>query len=78
MSPDQDKKTEIKKAGSAYLQYTGLAFQMAGIIFFSIFIGKKLDAYFEFPKPYLTGLLSLLTITGFIYKLYVDLLKKEK
>ena len=78
MSQDQDNKTKIKKVGTAYLQYTGLAFQMAGIIFLSIFIGQKLDAYFQFPKPYLAGLISLLSITGFIYKLYIDLIKNEK
>ena len=78
MSQDQQNIPKIKKAGSAYMQYTGLAFQMAGVIFFSIVIGKKLDAYFDFSKPYLTGIFTLLTITGFIYKLYVDLIRKEK
>ncbi|MFZ1704064.1 MAG: AtpZ/AtpI family protein [Saprospiraceae bacterium] len=76
---EEDKKSDsnIKRGANSYLQYTGLAFQMAGIIIFSIFIGKKLDTYFDMPKPYFTGFLTVFTLTGFMYKLYIDLIKKK-
>ncbi len=72
MKPDKEK---IKKSSSQYLKYSGLAFQLAGIILFSIYIGGKLDAWMNLEKPILTAVLLLVMFTGFIYKLYLDLTK---
>jgi hypothetical protein len=73
---DPAKLSKIKKGASDYLKYTGLAFQMAGIILVSIFLGQKIDTYLALDKPYATALISVLSLAGFMYKLYIDLMKK--
>lgn len=74
-SPTPEKKP---KGVSAYLKYSGLAFQMAGIIFLSILIGQQLDSYWGLQKPYATVVISLIGLTGFMYKLYIDLMKDKE
>lgn len=67
-----------QKGVQAYLKYSGLAFQMAGIIFLSIIVGRQIDDYLKLEKPYATVVLSLLGLTGFMYKLYIDLMKDKE
>lgn len=67
-----------KKSTSYYLQYTGLAFQMAGLLFVAIYVGQKADQWLGLQKPYLTGLFTILALTGFMYKLYLDVMNKTK
>ncbi|MBK9255928.1 MAG: AtpZ/AtpI family protein [Saprospiraceae bacterium] len=73
------EKPKIKESKSyAYLRYSGLAFQMAAVVFFAIWAGKKLDLYLETEKPYFTILLVLVFFSAFLYKLYLDLVKTKK
>jgi len=71
-----------KQAGSArkkvhsYLKYSGIAFQMAGLVIAGILLGKWLDNKLGTPKPFFTIGLVLLFFTGFMYRLYVDLTRK--
>jgi len=60
-----------------YLKYSGIAFQMAFIVLAGILIGKKADRYFSLEKPYITMVLVLLFFGGYMYKLYVDLIKPK-
>lgn len=69
------KKQLPKKKTDSYLKYSGLAFQMAGIIMISIFAGKWLDGQMQNEKPYMTMLLMLLFFGAFMYKLTKDLNK---
>jgi ATP synthase protein I len=62
---------------NAYLRYSGLGFQMAATIGLGIWIGRKVDEYLGLQQPWLTMLLVMLLFIGFIYKLYVDLTRKE-
>lgn len=76
--PNQDANPGKKQKGvQAYLKYSGMAFQMAGIIFLSIILGRQMDYYFNLEKPYITVVLSLVGLTGFMYKLYIDLMKDK-
>ncbi len=54
------------------LKYSGLGFQLVAVVLLGIWIGSKLDLYFEFEKPILTALLTLFFIVGFIVKLIKD------
>jgi F0F1-type ATP synthase assembly protein I len=45
-----------------YQRYIGAAFQMLVTILLGVWLGRYLDAYFEFQKPWLTLTGSLLGI----------------
>lgn len=66
-------KDPPNKKADSYLKYTGLAFQMAGIILVSIFVGKWLDNEMQNEKPFLTIILMLVFFGAFMYKLATDL-----
>ena len=70
---NKNKNNHEKK--KSFVSYTGLGFQMAGVFFIGIIGGKFLDDYFQFEKPYLTMVLTLVLFIGFMYKLYIDLTK---
>jgi len=76
-NPKTDSGNKTIKKGNTYLKYSGIAFQLAALIFLAIFLGKKLDSLFSLSKPYFTILLVLLFFSAFLYKLYLDLSKKD-
>jgi len=57
------------------MQYAGLAFQMFFLILMMMFIGQKIDQYFEFQNAVLKIILPLFGLIVFLYKLYLDLSK---
>jgi hypothetical protein len=67
-----------RKQVNTYLKYSGLAFQMAGIVAFAVFIGQWIDKAMNFSKPIFTMVLVIVFFTGYMYKLYLELNKKEK
>jgi hypothetical protein len=70
-----EKPSPKKKKLNAYLQYSGMALQFFVLIFIAAIIGKKLDEYFETPKPYITVFFILFFSFGYFYKMYHDLTK---
>lgn len=64
---------KIRKPVNSYLKYSGIAFQMAGVLLAGIFGGRWLDEYFGNETPYITIFLLLFLFVGFLYKLYIDL-----
>lgn len=62
-----------KKKVDAYMKYTGLAFQLAAVVFISIFVGGKIDDRLALDVPLVTILMILLLIGGYFYKLIKDL-----
>ncbi len=58
---------------SAYLKYSGLAFQMFFILLLGWFIGSFGDRYFQLEKPYIAVSLIFFFLIGFFIKLYYDL-----
>ena len=62
----------------AYLKYSGLAFQLAAVVFLGLWAGTKLDEYFASEQPYFTIFLVLGLFTAYMYKLYIDLIKKKE
>ncbi|KXK40504.1 MAG: AtpZ/AtpI family protein [Saprospiraceae bacterium] len=71
------EKGKITHKVHAYLKYSGLAFQMAGVVIFGYLIGQWLDRKLLLEKPYITILLIILFFAGFMYKLYLDLTKEK-
>lgn len=67
----KQKKDSLK--GNAYMKYSGMAFQMGAIILVGVYIGKKLDAYFE-TEPYLLVAMALFSIFAALYSTLKDLL----
>ena len=72
---NKDNKN-YKQSLKSYAKYSGLAFQMAAIIFIGTFGGYKADQYFGFEKHILTLILSLLSVVFAIYFAIKDFLKK--
>ena len=66
----------FKNSLSNYAKYSGIAFQMAAVIFLGTWGGYKLDAVFKFENHILTLILSLLSVIMAIYVAIKDFLKK--
>jgi hypothetical protein len=73
----EENKGKVKKKSDSYLKYSGIAFQLAGLMIIGIFLGKKLDAWLQFEKPFMTMALIMIFFTGYMYKLYIDLTKND-
>ncbi|HPK09907.1 MAG TPA: AtpZ/AtpI family protein [Saprospiraceae bacterium] len=69
----KDNKESKSSGMNAYLKYSGIAFQLAGLMIAALFIGQWLDKKMEFDKPYLTATLIILFFFGYLYRLYIDL-----
>ena len=69
---------DIKKGLRFYARYSGLAFQMLGMIFIGIYGGYELDKYVKIGFPLFTLIFSLLSVFGAIYIAIKDLLKIKK
>ncbi|MEM0994387.1 MAG: AtpZ/AtpI family protein [Bacteroidota bacterium] len=63
----EERKQQIKKSANAYMKYTGMAFQIGGVILVGVLIGRKLDQYFETTRPLWTAGLALFCTIGAIY-----------
>ena len=51
-----------------------MAFQLGVTIFLGVFLGKKLDAYFETEKAYFTILLALVAVVAVLYLILKDII----
>lgn len=63
---DQKPKTNRQRT-KAYVKYSGMAYQLFGLLALSIYLGIKLDAYLGNEKRYMTALICLIVLTGFLY-----------
>jgi len=68
---ETSKKKKI--VDNAYLKYSGMAFQIIAYVVVGIFLGKKLDQYFETEDPIFTALLATVFLGAFFFKLFADL-----
>lgn len=66
-----------KNRNNAYLKYSGLAFQLAAIVFLGLYGGRWIDAKLKLDKPIFAMLLVILFFALFLYKLYDDLKKDQ-
>lgn len=85
-TPNQQESNDKKKKQSSdtgdrmrdYAQYSGMAIQMGLIILIGTLIGKKLDAYFQLERPYLTVVFALFSIFAALYLVLKDLFVSEE
>jgi F0F1-type ATP synthase assembly protein I len=76
MEEQEKEKNQKKSKGLAdYARYTGIAAQMAVIIFLTTWGGIKLDHLAGFSNPVFTIILSLLGVFAAIYTAIKDFLK---
>lgn len=79
MEQQQPKKRNLKSPGNKgikdFARYSGMAFQMIGIILVSTWGGIKLDKLMSFEKPVFTIILSLLGVFAAIYNAVKDFIK---
>jgi F0F1-type ATP synthase assembly protein I len=73
------KKKNPKESGNKgirdFARYSGIAFQMTGIILVTTWGGIKLDKLTGFEKPVFTIILSLLGVFAAIYTAVKDFIK---
>ena len=65
----------LNKGVNSYARYTGLAFQMLGIILVTVWGGTKLDKLTGWHTPVFTIVLSLLGVFAAIYVAIKDFIK---
>lgn len=70
MPEDPSKMKKEPNPMRDYLKYSGVAFQMLGVIGLSIWGGMKLDEKFNNGKPLFLLILTFLGIFGSLYGLY--------
>jgi hypothetical protein len=75
---NETSKPRAKKKVNSYLKYSGMGFQLAGLVLAGYFGGKYIDKWLGLEKPIMTLILILLFFLGFMYKLYVDLILKNE
>lgn len=79
MDSHETKQNKKRKAGKvkAYVKYSGIAYQLFGLIAVSIFLGLKADKYFQFETKYITAGLTLLVFFAYMYKLSITVMKDK-
>jgi len=78
LQQDPSKKKNPKNLNKGlrdFAKYSGLAFQMAGIILVTVWGGTKLDKLTGWHTPVFTIVLSLLGVIAAIYTAIKDFLK---
>lgn len=68
--PDSNKKVN---STNKYLKFSGLAFQLAILLFIAIWAGGKLDVMMNNKQSYMTSLFVAVAFAGFMYNLFRDL-----
>ncbi len=76
LKKSKKNKNDFKNSLNNYAEYSGIAFQMAAVIFIGTWGGYKLDIFFNFENHILTLILSLLSVVLAIYVAIKDFLKK--
>jgi F0F1-type ATP synthase assembly protein I len=74
-SKKKNPKNQQSKGIKDFARYSGLAFQMGGIILVTVWGGIKLDKVAGFEKPVFTIILSLLGVFAAIYTAVKDFIK---
>jgi len=76
--PEDNKHQKREKEGvKPYLKYSGLAFQMIGVMVIAAFAGMKLDDYFKTDNPWFTIVLLLLAVIASMAIVIISLNKKD-
>ena len=66
LTPNDEQKDELRKGSRNWMKYSGMAFQMIGVILVFVFGGIYLDDWLG-TDPWATVVLSLLGVTAGLY-----------
>ena len=72
-TPEKEEKEDLADKSRQWIKYSGLGFQMIGIILVFTFAGRYLDDWMGWT-PYGTLVLSLLGVAGSLYSALRDFL----
>ncbi len=79
MSNSSDKRAKKIKAIRNYAKYSGLAYQMIGLVAISVYFGLKADRYYgNDESKYITVIAVMIVFTTFMYRLYITVIKKNE
>lgn len=65
----QDQRTKRIRKVHSYTKYSGLAYQIFGLLAVTVFLGLKADAHFGNKTQYITAISCLVVLVAFFYKL---------
>ena len=74
----ENKKASAKRKVKSYIKYSSMAYQLIGLLFASIWLGLKADAYMGNENKYITALACIVVLFAFFYKVYVSLYSPTK
>ena len=69
---DKDKKSSGAKE---YMRYSGMAFELIGLMVIAILAGKKIDQWLHFDTAYGTLSLLILFLIAYFVRVYYSLMK---
>lgn len=75
MKEKDKRKAKIKKIHS-YTKYSGIVYQIFGLLAVTIFLGLKADAYFGNENKFITAGASLFILLTYLYKISITVMKK--
>lgn len=73
---DKEKKQKNIKKIHAYTKYSGIVYQIFGLLAVTIFLGLKADAYFGNESKLITAGASLFVLLTYLYKVSITVMKK--
>ncbi len=71
------RNNENKKPNHNFARYSGIGFEMLGIIILGVWGGQKLDSKFQNTTPVFTIVLSLLAVFAAMYLVLKDFIGKK-
>lgn len=72
------KKNNKKQPFREYARYSGMAAEMFVLLLVMVLLGRYIDQKMANPKNYVTAVLVLLGLGGYLYKLYLQVSKNGK
>jgi len=72
-----DEKKKKNSGLRSVARYSGMAIEMFGLLLFMVFIGKKIDEYFQFEKSYATAVFVITGMFAYLYRMYLQLTKTK-
>jgi len=72
------KVTKRRQKVRQYAKYSGIAYQLFGLVALGVFVGLKADKYFGFRNNYITAFLVIILFSAYMYKLCITILRENK
>ena len=78
MEPEKETRKESnKKSASAFVRYSGMAFQMIAVLLVAAYSGQWLDDRYNNEQPWFTLVLLLIGVTASMYLIIKTVTKQS-